>query len=204
MRTEPVAGESPIIQFRGELVALGPIKRELLPEYQRWINDFGTVRTLGFMPQPTTLEAEQQWYDQASVGDDKTFTIYELTSERPIGVVSLRSIDFRNRTASYGLMIGDPDARGRGYGTEATVLMLDYAFTALGLHSLYLTCYEFNLAGQRAYEKAGFKTIGRRRQCRWMGGRLWDELLMDCLATEFESPRLGQVFAPDLPRTSDR
>ncbi|MDQ3779892.1 MAG: hypothetical protein M3354_04995 [Chloroflexota bacterium] len=70
MRTEPVAGESPIIQFRGELVALGPIKRELLPEYQRWINDFGTVRTLGFMPQPTTLEAEQQWYDQASVSDD--------------------------------------------------------------------------------------------------------------------------------------
>jgi hypothetical protein len=119
--TVPGAGESLIIQFRSELVGLGPIRRELLPTYQRWINDFGTLRTLGVPPQPTTLEGEQQWYDRASVGDDKTFTIYELKSERPIGVVSLRSIDFRNRTASYGLMIGEPDARGRGYGTEATM-----------------------------------------------------------------------------------
>ncbi|MDQ3779893.1 MAG: GNAT family N-acetyltransferase [Chloroflexota bacterium] len=113
-------------------------------------------------------------------------------------------MDFLNRTASYGLMIGEPAARGRGYGTEAPILMLDYAFMALGLHSLYLSCYEFNLAGQRAYEKAGFKMIGRRRQCRWMGGRLWDELLMDCLATEFESPYLGQVFVSDPARIPDR
>ena len=50
--------------------------------------------------------------------------------------------------------------------------MLDYAFTALGLHSVMLIVDEFNLAGRRAYEKAGFREFGRRRQCHWIGGRL--------------------------------
>ncbi len=51
-----------------------------------------------------------------------------------------------------------------------------------------------------AYEKAGFKPIGRRRECRMMGGKVYDEIYMDCLASEFESPTLGEVFAPDTPR----
>ncbi len=202
MKNEESEPKTPIVLMRGELVALGPIRHDLLPAYQRWINDFGTVRTLAAPPQPITLEAEERWYQIASVGDEKYFTIYEQGSERPVGVDSLREIDFRNRTADYGLLIGEPDARDKGYGTETTVLMLDFAFTALGLHSLPLSCYEFNRAGQRAYEKAGFKIIGRRRQCHWMGGRLWDEILMDCLATEFTSPYLARIFVPDPPRST--
>ena len=45
-----------------------------------------------------------------------------------------------------------------------------------------------NAAGIRAYQKAGFKEIGRRRECRMMGGKLWDEVYMDCLSSEFERP----------------
>lgn len=77
--------------------------------------------------------------------------------------------------------------------------MLDYAFTALGLHSVMLTAYEYNLVGWRAHEKAGFREFGRRRQSHWMGGRYWDEIYMDCLATEVASPVLDRVFVPDTP-----
>jgi len=75
--------------------------------------------------------------------------------------------------------------------------MLDYAFTVLGLHNVELFVYEYNLAGQRAYAKAGFREYGRRRQAHWMGGREWDVVCMDCLADEFKSPVLGSVFIPD-------
>ncbi len=54
--------------------------------------------------------------------------------------------------------------------------------------------------GLRAYEKAGFRPIGRRRECRVMGGEVYDEVYMDRLASEFESPVLARVFAPDTPR----
>jgi diamine N-acetyltransferase len=42
------------------------------------------------------------------------------------------SVDYCNRSASFGILIGEPDCRGKGYGTETTRLMLDCAFTDLG------------------------------------------------------------------------
>ncbi|CAN5659345.1 GNAT family protein [soil metagenome] len=188
----------PILNIEGDLVALGPLRRDLLPIYQRWVNDFGTTRTLDLPPRPMTMEKELDWYDrQSKTEDDVPFTIYERETLRPIGNTGLHGVDHRNRSATFGILIGEPECRGKGYGTEATRLMLDYAFTALGLHNVMLTVFEFNPAGIRAYEKAGFKAIGRRRKCRMMGGKLWDEVHMDCLSSEFESPVLRRIYAPD-------
>ena len=70
--------EVPIFNIAGDLVALGPLRRDLLPLYQRWINDLGTMRTLGLSPLPMTSEKEQDWYDwQSKAEDDVPFTIYE-------------------------------------------------------------------------------------------------------------------------------
>ena len=183
------SAECPILNVEGELVGLGPLRRDLLPVYQRWINNLGTMRTLDFPPYPMTMEKEQDWYDgQSRAESDVPFTIYERETLRPIGNTGLHEVDYRNRTASFGIIIGEPECRGKGYGTETTRLMLDYAFTALGLHNVMLIVFEFNAAGIKAYQKAGFKEIGRRRECRLVGAKLWDEIQMDCLSTEFERP----------------
>ena len=58
--------ERPILNIEGDLVGLGPLRRDLLPLYQRWINDLGTMRTLGLAPLPMTSEKEQDWYDRQS------------------------------------------------------------------------------------------------------------------------------------------
>ena len=63
-----------------------------------------------------------------------------------------------------------------------------------------LVVYEFNLAGRHAYEKADFREFGRRRQAHLMGGRLWDVIYMECLASEFTSSVLDHIFVPDQPR----
>jgi RimJ/RimL family protein N-acetyltransferase len=195
-------GEPPIVNIVGEWVALGPLRRDLVPLYQRWVNDFVTQRTLGDLPRPRTTDEVAALYERGTAAaDGAQFTIYERATWRPIGITELQSIEQRRRTAVFVIFIGEVDARGRGYGAEATHLMLDYAFTALGLHSVMLTVAEFNLAGRRAYERAGFREFGRRRQSVLLGGRLWDEVYMDCLADEFASPVLGQVFAPDGPRS---
>lgn len=199
-RSKP--GRPEIINIEGSLVALGPIRRELVPLYQRWINDFATIPNLGAPPGPMTLEAESAWYERAAGGTttDAIFTVYDRLTWQPVGNTDLRQIDHRNRSASFGILIGEAAYRGKGYGTEVIRLMLDYAFTGLGLHNVMLSVFEFNLAGRRAYEKAGFTEIGRRRQCRRLAGRAWDEIYMDCLATEFESPVLGTILAPEQAR----
>ena len=192
--------ERPMINVEGELVALGPLRRDLIPTYHRWHNDIAATRTFA-LPQPTTVEQEEASYAElTAVRDMAFFTVYERAAWRPVGTAYLTDIDHRHRRAEFGVLIGEAACRGQGYGTEATRLVLDYAFTALGLHSVMLTCYEFNLAGRRAYEKVGFHEFGRRRQSHWMGGRWWDEIYMDCLATEFAGSVLGRVFVPDEPR----
>lgn len=181
----------PIINITGEKVALGPMRRELLPLYQRWTNDFEVTRTLGEALVSVGVELQTAWYEREATGRDRVaFTIYELPSLRPIGSTALHSIDHRLRRAEFSIAIGETDCWGKGYGTETARLMLDYGFTALNLHSILLTAQAFNEGGLRAYERAGFREFGRRRQAHWLGGRAYDVVYMDCLATEFESPVL--------------
>ncbi|HEY3414213.1 MAG TPA: GNAT family protein [Armatimonadota bacterium] len=186
--------DKPIYNMVGERVALGPLRRDLLPLYQKWMNDFETTRNLTIQANPMTWEKEEDWYERASRREgDPMFTIFEKSTGRAIGDTGL-DFDFRNRTGNFGICIGEADCRGKGYGTEATRLMLDFAFTAHGIHNVILTVFEFNHGAIRCYEKAGFKEFGRRRQCLFMGGRLWDMVYMDCLSTEFESPLLDGVL----------
>jgi RimJ/RimL family protein N-acetyltransferase len=200
MSDEP-AQEQPILNIIGERVALGPLRRDLIPLYARWRNDFYVQRTFGNVPKSVSIEQQTAWFEgQATTTDAYWFTIYELAPLRPIGTTDLFDVDFRWRVSTFGMQIGEADARGQGYGTEVTRLMLDYAFTALGLNNVMLTVAEYNLAGRRAYEKAGFKEFGKRRQADIMAGVVYDEIFMDCIASEFDSPVLGRIFAPDVPR----
>jgi RimJ/RimL family protein N-acetyltransferase len=194
------AERQPTISIRGERVGLGPFTRDLLETDLRWINDFETQRNLTHMPRPRTIASQIAYHESIEKSDrDVVFTIYELDTLQPIGTTGLHSIEYRNRSAEFGIMIGERSVRGKGYGTETTRLMLDYAFTALGLHNVMLRVLEFNTAGIRAYQKAGFREIGRRTKCQFAAGQYWDLVYMECLASEFESPVLAQIFLPDVP-----
>ena len=189
--------EQPIINIVGDKIALGPRRRDLIPLHQQWANDFAIARNLGPFG-PVTVERETAFYERIATADTFiSFVMYERATLRPVGSTELMHVEYRNGRADFGIFIGEKDARGKGYGTETTRLMLDYAFTALGLRNVALTVAAWNIAGQRAYAKAGFREYGRRRQCWPMGGRWWDEIAMDCLASEFESPVLGRIFLPD-------
>ena len=184
----------PIVNVVGERVALGPLRRDLLPLYQRWINDWEVTRSLGHQIGPMTLEAEQAWYDGVARGGGVQFQIYERATMRPIGTTGLHDIDHQHRTAMFGILIGEKDCWGKGYGTETARLMLDYGFHALGLHNILLQVYAFNERGYRAYLRAGYKEIGRRRQSLVRGGRAHDIILMDCIATEFDGGAVRRML----------
>ncbi len=118
---DPGSGEQPVLNIVGELVALGPLRRDLLPLYQRWINDFAAASRLGSFV-PLTLEQEESWYDSVIKSEKAvTFTVYERKGVRPIGTTGLTDIDQRNRRAEFGIFIGEPECRGKGYGTELCV-----------------------------------------------------------------------------------
>lgn len=192
---DPRSEDGPIISIWGEKVALGPLRRDLIPLYLRWINDFDVIRTLGAPLRPMTWEAEEAWYQRTCRDESGVFfVIYERETMRPIGSTGLDDIDFRHKTAELGLLIGEKECWGQGYGTEVTRLILDYGFTALDLHNITLTVHSYNERGLRAYTRAGFRIIGRRREAVRLAGKAYDVILMDCLSSEFESPSLRALL----------
>jgi RimJ/RimL family protein N-acetyltransferase len=189
---------APILMIQGDLVGLGPLRADLAEAYQRWVNELRVTRTLSLPSMPMTLEMEQGWLEGALRGGDAIFTIYELESMRPIGNTGLHGIDRHDGTASFGIMIGEPDAWGKGYGTEATRLILGYGFDVLGLYNIQLEVYANNARAIRAYERAGFKRIGSRRGARRIGRERCDVILMDVVADEYPRSHLHALMHPEL------
>lgn len=101
-------------------------------------------------------------------------------SETCIGTMSIRNIDRVNGTAETGSGLTRQEDRGRGLGTEAKRLLLEYAFGELGLHALSSTVYEGNLRSARALEKQGYKLAGRlTANVLGAGGVFGDTLVFD-------------------------
>ena len=192
--------DDPIINLRGELVGLGPLHEGLLPRLVRWANDFESryLASDEVAPHsPTEVAARWEPLIRGERPDWIGFAIYELATLRPIGTTNIRDFTTPQRTAEFGITIGEPTCRGKGYGTEATRLVLDYAFTALGVHNVWLDVVAFNERAIRAYRRAGFREIGRRREAYRIGPVAHDVVLMDCLATESrELIDPGVVSAP--------
>src|SRR5690606_35727569 len=103
-------------------------------------------------------------------------------------------IDARRGTAEYGIVIGEKDAWGKGYGTEATRLMLAYGFDVLGLQNIMLRVYANNPAGVRAYERAGFRKVGVLRNAMPLGRVRVDEILMDAIPDDIPPSDLQRLM----------
>jgi RimJ/RimL family protein N-acetyltransferase len=83
------------------------------------------------------------------------------------------------------------ERRNQGLGTGATRLALDWAFNMLGVHNVILSVLPSNVGAIRAYEKAGFQRVGIRRDAVLSLGEVSDEILIDAVRHEFESPVLA-------------
>lgn len=188
---ERLIRDEPLLNLRGEKVALGPLRRELIPAYNRWINEFEGAFTLCGRLDPVTLDQRTDFYERASRDPETwTFTIYETATLRPVGMTWLFLLDRAAHSGFIGIHVGEKADRGSGFGGEAMALVMDYGFHALGLHSVELRVVASNVRGVRAYQRAGFRIIGRRREAVYVGRRRDDFLWLQCLARDFRSPAL--------------
>lgn len=129
-----------------------------------------------------TKESHENWIrTKVETGDVVQMIICELDTDRPVGSVYVRDIDHTHQKAEYGIFIGEDFARGKGYGTAAARLMIQYCFEELGLHRLFLRVYADNFAAIRSYEKAGFEKEAYLREDVWIDGKYRDIILMGVL-----------------------
>ena len=129
-----------------------------------------------------TRESHENWIrTKVETGDVVQMIICEIGTDKPVGSVYVRDIDTTHHKAEYGIFIGEKDARGKGYGTAAAKLMIQYCFDELALHRLFLRVYAENERAIRSYEKAGFVKEAHLRDDVYMDGEYKDIVLMGIL-----------------------
>jgi RimJ/RimL family protein N-acetyltransferase len=170
----------------GARIYLRPLDAEAdLERCLRWINDPEVLATLG-RRQPTGRAAEREWLqEQYKRHDHMNLAIVLKDGDRHIGNCGFNEIDYVNRSAVFGILIGEKDAWGQGYAPEAARLLLKHGFEELGLHRIGLDVYSHNARAIRAYEKAGFVREGTLRESYYRNGVYQDTIVMSVLRSEW-------------------
>jgi RimJ/RimL family protein N-acetyltransferase len=167
----------------GKLVRLRAPERGDLPTFVRWFNDPEATQFLLRGP-PMGLEEEEQWYADLLKHQDKVFCI-ETLDGKLIGNLGIMHLDWTNRRAEIGVMIGEKEYWGHGYGTEAITLLLRYMFEEMNLERIGLYCDEANQRAQRCYQKCGFRPEGKLRHYLFKNGVFVDDVMMSILRDDW-------------------
>ncbi len=162
--------------LRGKSIFLSPLsKMHDLSTYETWLNDQETTLFMGSGKFPVTIGELKSYIDAYNKSKDGILLgIFVKKSSRHIGNITLLSIDWRNRHAEVGIIIGDKEARGKGYAAEAIRLVVAHAFDRLNLHKLYAGMIEGNDASRFAFKKVGFKEEAVLKEHFYHKGRYLD------------------------------
>ena len=169
----------------GDRIYLSPTNTDDYEKIVEWLNDFETSDYMGHSSQLISMAGQQEYLAHNS-NPECTFSIVTLNEDKLIGTVGLENFDYINRTATLGIFIGDKEYRSQGYGTEAIKLILEFGFKYKNLNSISLDLISFNERALKCYKKCGFKEYGRRRSCKYINGKYYDQIYMDILENEFE------------------
>ncbi|MBI5289207.1 MAG: GNAT family N-acetyltransferase [Chloroflexi bacterium] len=175
--------------LKGRIVNLRARELADAERMHRWINDREVTATLGNR-YLWSLAAEEEFLrgqtSRPPSFPDQSFAI-ETKDGRHIGTTGLHRASPENRNAEMGIMVGEKDCWSRGYGTDALITLLRFAFGEMNLHRVELHVYADNERGIACYRKCGFVEEVCLRQFRYRNGQWIDGLEMGVLVHEFEA-----------------
>ena len=175
----------------GKLVRLRAYEKSDLDAVMKWVNDEEVTDLLGgeMLAYPVSSIAEAKFIEASASSSDKqkNFAIETLADSRYIGAISFNVIDWRNRCAGLGIVIGDKSLWGKGYGTDAMRVLMRLGFDKMNLHRLWLHVHGYNLRAIASYEKCGFKREGVLREEHFARGGYHDTIVMGILESEYRA-----------------
>jgi RimJ/RimL family protein N-acetyltransferase len=186
----PVRLGARTIKLEGETVELRRHERANYTLYAEWYGDPEIWHLTSWAPSPLNRSAVEKLFEDRELSPvDDSFAIHLEGEDEPVGVISLMNISDANESAELSVIVGHPDDRHQGYGTEAIGLLLRYAFEELQLNRVGLSAFDFNGEAISAYEKLGFVEEGRYRQAIKRNSSFHDAILMSILKDEWQGRR---------------
>lgn len=177
--------------LKGKRLVLRPLEpADAKGPYLEWFNDAEVCAHNSHHVFPYTRKDALEYIERARKDRSAVILAIEtLQNGRHIGNISLQRIDHFARNAEYAIVIGDKKAWGKGYGEEASALLLDHAFGALGLERVYAGTFSRNKGMRALARKLGMKEEGLRRRAYFKNGALVDIVEFGLLKSEYMNGR---------------
>jgi RimJ/RimL family protein N-acetyltransferase len=174
------------MDIKGKKITLRAIEPEDLLQLHKWANDPEIQYGLGGWHFPTNMADQQKWLADLFVHSlNQRFAIVagELGL---IGTANLVNIDWKNKNAFHGMMLGDKAIRGKGFGVDTVMTIMKFAFEELGLERLDGAMIAYNEASLKMYiEKCGWKEEGRQRNWYFRKGKFWDKVIVGVTRSDY-------------------
>lgn len=171
--------------YQGQNIHFRPLEPDDALRLAAWVNDPEIWRTLGRFGPVSRLREREFLEGLYKTPGDVVFGIALNDGGDLIGCCGLHAVSGPNRSAELGIFIGDAGHQNKGLGTEATRLLLRYAFEELNLRRVSLQVAADNHRGVNAYRRAGFVEEGRCRQAHYRNGQYHDVLLFATLRDDW-------------------
>jgi len=175
----------------GKRVYLRAIEKEDLIHVRKWSNDPEIRRLTGEVTSMSQVDADKFLERAYSDNTREWFVIVIKENDRVIGEAGLLRMFHAWRTTDISIIIGEKDVWGKGYGTEAILLLIDYAFRRLNFHRVAIGVVGFNEKAIRFWEKIGFKKEGIQRDGYSYNHKYYDFVMMSILEDEFRELHRG-------------
>ncbi|KKN12679.1 hypothetical protein LCGC14_1014060 [marine sediment metagenome] len=166
------------MNIEGKTIILRAIEEDDLEILHRWANDPKTQDMIGNLHFPSSMDFHKMWFQNLKSDQLNQRFAIEAPDVGIIGISSIIQIDWRNNHAWHGIMLGDANIRGKGYGIDSVMATMRYAFDELHLERLDGSIIEYNTISFSFYSKLGWKEEGRRRNYYFRRGRYWDQIVV--------------------------
>jgi RimJ/RimL family protein N-acetyltransferase len=175
------------MNIKGKLVTIRAIEEDDLPALHKWGNDPDIWYMLGGWHFPSSFDSLQAWF--AGVKNDKLNQRFVIEAEgKVIGTANLVSINWKDKNAEHGMLIGDKENRGKGYAQDCIMSIMRYAFEELGLNRLDTTIIEYNTPSLKVYvDKCGWVKEGMQRKWYFRKGRYWDRYVVGVTQEDYKN-----------------
>lgn len=167
------------MNIKGKVVTLKAIEDIDIDLLNKWGNDPEIQNWLGGWHFPTSKNDVINWKSNLSANSlNQRFSIY-TDDLGLIGTANLVDIDWKNRNAFHGMLLGDVEIRGKGYGVDTVMAIMKYSFEELGLNRLDGSIIEYNYSSLKLYiNKCGWKEEGRQRNWYFRKNQYWDRIIV--------------------------
>ena len=169
------------------MINLKPLTKITVSSFYKWLNDETVIKySLSKFQRISTEEEIDAWHSEI-LNDTKNYIVGIFLAETSelIGYTGICDISNTNMSGEFFIFIGAKQHWGKGYGTLATLKVIDYGFNGLKLNRIMLTVSEPNIGAIHSYSKAGFKVEGKLRQACYRDGEYHDKVMMSILKEEF-------------------